>query len=771
VDEVTDITVKVDAETGAATIEMRGASVVEPRFRLRDAASERFLTRRGWSKTPSFLPGEGVTAADFTALALDPDLARRINPGMKLVLEQPTSNIFASLAWPGEAAADEAQEQADEERPAEAAEADDEKSADDKATTDKAADQNVGDPTGDGSKADEPALAATDAAGTDVETAADDAAGVPYATSNAPSDAQDAPSEPSVPQPDSADSSTYDEAAARDIAADTADKTAADADEPVSLEPAIRDEIVAPDRTETPVLARDRNWGRTAETATDDEDDDDDDDDGWPWGKLVAAAVAFTLLGSILTYFWQNSAYENELRTAMRAVEAQRDEIKTDLEKRLAEAESRAGAESSAAVTAAESSVASLTEKAESLTRDRDDARGALAEQQAKAKSLEERLATAQGEIDSLKQAAEANATEQTAVFNDRIEALGKDLDGARKELEAARAQLAERDRTIAKSTSELDKAKDQIASLQQASEEAKSARDEELQGRIQSLSEQLDKTVQDLATRDAALRDVQAKLSVADVQIEALKKVAGKATSADLEKSTLADRVAELTAQADKASQQLAAKDAELRKAKTSLDAANALLSKNAADVAQAKEQAAVAQDAPTADAATEQLKQERDLYAKELAAMTESLKALKAERDRLAAAAPGADATATSANAVAESRAIWGATAIDQTGAIYSLQNQISEKAASENALALCKGKSNGSCEPLRAYSNTCFSLARIEGEGPQNDNFGFSMDKDWKKAEAGAIRQCEELGADCTVRFTVCSPDGLSKPAVDQ
>lgn len=768
---MTEITVKVDAETGAATIEMRGASVVEPRFRLRDAASERFLTRRGWSKTPSFLPGEGVTAADFTALALDPDLARRINPGMKLVLEQPTSNIFASLAWPGEAAADEAQEQADEESPAGAAKADDEKSAAEKTTTDEPADQPAGDPIAGEPKADEPALAATDAAKREVEAATDDAPGVPNAVdaiSETPAASQEPPSGPSAPEADSADSSTYDEAAARDIAADKADLTAADPDGPVSLEPAIRDEIVVPDRAEAPAVARDRSWGRTAGTATDDEDDDDD---GWPWGKLMAAAVAFTLLGSILTYFWQNSAYENELRTAMRAVEAQRDEIKTDLEKRLAEAESRAGVESSAAVTAAESSVASLTEKAESLTRDRDDARGALAEQQAKAKSLEERLATAQGEIDSLKQAAEANATEQSAVFSDRIEALGKDLDAARTELDAARKQLAERDRAMAESAGELKKARDETTALRQASEDDKAARNEELEGRIQSLSEQLDKTAQDLATRDAALRDVQAKLSVADVQIEALKKVAGKATSADLEKSTLADRVAELTAQADKASQQLAAKDAELRKAKTSLDAANALLSKNAADVEQAREQAAVAQDAPTADAATEQLKQERDLYAKELAAMTESLKALKAERDRLAAVAPGADATAASVNAVAESRAIWGATAIDQTGAIYSLQNQISEKAASENALALCKGKSNGSCEPLRAYSNTCFSLARIDGEGPQNDNFGFSMDKDWKKAEAGAIRQCEELGADCTVRFTVCSPDGLSKPAADQ
>ena len=115
--------------------------------------------------------------------------------------------------------------------------------------------------------------------------------------------------------------------------------------------------------------------------------------------------------------------------------------------------------------------------------------------------------------------------------------------------------------------------------------------------------------------------------------------------------------------------------------------------------------------------------------------------------------------------------SRAIWGATAIDQTGAIYSLQNQTAEKTATDNVVALCKGKSNGRCEPLRTYSKSCFSLARIEGEGPRNDNFGFAVGKDWQTAESSATRQCEELGANCTVRFTACSPDALSKPAVNQ
>lgn len=152
----------------------------------------------------------------------------------------------------------------------------------------------------------------------------------------------------------------------------------------------------------------------------------------------------------------------------------------------------------------------------------------------------------------------------------------------------------------------------------------------------------------------------------------------------------------------------------------------------------------------------------------------MTESFNALKAERDRLADTTGKAEQQSASLDtdgAVSGSRAIWGATAIDQTGAIYSLQNQIAEKTATENVVALCRGKSNGRCEPLRTYSKSCFSLARIDGEGPRNDNFGFAVSKDWQSAESGAVRQCEELGGNCTVRFTACSPDALSKQAANQ
>lgn len=698
---MTDISVKLDPETGAATIELRGAAVAEPRFRLRDIATEKFLTRRGWSKTPSFLPGEAVTAADFTVLALDADLARRVTPGMNLSLEQPASNIFATLDWPQAAKAAQEEEKAEENKP----------------------------------EADEPE--------------------------------QDADQEMT-------DAATAD---AADLKGDDEKPVEAD-DAPISLEPSIRDEATTPFRADPAPAAAKTKPLVIAPVDGDDDDDDDEDERGTPWGKLAAAAIFFMVLGSVLTYFWQSSAYDNELRTAMRAVEAQRDQAKVDFEKKLADAEANAGKATSDTVTAAEAKVATLTNQTDDLTKDRDEALAEVSEQQAKVKTLEERLSTAQGEIESLKAAAEADVSEQSAVFNERIDKLGKELDAARTELEKNRADLATRDQTLSKTSADLEKANSEIDTLRKSAEDQQATQSQEVEGRISSLSAELDKATQDLATRDASLRDVQSKLSVANVQIEALKQVAGKATEADLERGTLADRITELTAQIDKTDNDLAAKDEELKKAKTSLDAANALLASNTAEIEKLQEAAAdttgTTDITPQANPDTARLKQERDLYAKELSAMTESFNALKAERDRLAEAAGKAEqqtASLDTEGATAESRAIWGATAIDQAGAIYSLQNQIAEKTATENVLALCKGKSNGRCEALRTYSKSCFSLARIEGEGPRNDNFGFSVDKTWQTAESSAVRQCEELGANCTVRFTACSPDALSKPAVNQ
>ncbi|CAN7497972.1 DUF4189 domain-containing protein [Rhizobium sp. LjRoot254] len=693
---MTDVTVKFEPGSGVATIVLRGAVVVEPRFRLRDTATEKFLTKRGWSKAPAFLPGEAETEGDLTVLVLDADLARRVTAGMNLSLEQPASNVFATVGWPATTAApvDAAPESADE-------------------------------------------MEAEDDAPTSLQPATRETADVKV-----------------------------------DLVPENEDDLEASDDKPTSLEPAIREEAILPFRALDAVASKPEST----------DDQDEDDEPGRSWGLVAAAAVLFLVLGSLLTYFWQSSAYENDLRTAMRALESQRDQEKAAFEKRLAEASANADSSSTDTIGTANTQIASLTDQTAQLTRDRDTARKALADQQNAVKDLEQRLATANGEIETLRAAQEADATEQSAVFNDRITALTADLDKARKELRQAGSDLQQKDESLAKSETDLKAANAEIAALKTAADENQDSRNEALNTKIKSLGAELDKASQDLADRDKALRDVQAKLSVANVQIEALKQVAGKAAESDLERSTLADQITDLTTKLDTADKDLAAreqdfaaKEKELAKAKTSLDAANALLSSNAEEIKRltaAKTTGPAVNPEPGEQPAG--LQQERDLYAKELSTMTESFSALKAEKDKLAETVKTLEeqvASVRTSTSSSGTRAVWGATAIDRSGAIYSLQNQIAEKSATENVLALCRGKSQSGCEALKTYSNSCFSVARIEGEAPRNDNFGFSVKKDWKSAEAAAVRQCEELDADCTVRFTACSPDVLSKPAVNQ
>jgi hypothetical protein len=647
---VTDIAVKLDPETGAATIELRGAAVAEPRFRLRDIATEKFLTRRGWSKTATHLPGEAVTAADFTVLVLDADLARRITAGTNLSLEQPASNIFATITWPDAGGVAEVN--------------------------------------------DVPAAAAPIPVDLPDEPEVTPEEQQPVEDTAAPLDA-----------PDEMTAAAEEDAARLKKEADGEVEGSEKPDEPVSLEPPIREEATTPYLAAAPVVA-DAAEPRYRPIL----EDEEEDDRGTPWGKLAAAAVFFMLLGAVLTYFWQSSAYENELRTAMRAVESQRDQ-------QVADARADAGESSD-----------TLSSQAAALAKDRDAALSEVSEQQAKVKGLEERLLTAQGDIESLKAAAQSSATEQTTVFNDRIDVLGK-------ELETARKQLAQ--------------------------------------------------SAQDLAAREASLREVQSQLAVVKLQNESLEQLAGKAAQSDLERKTLADRITELTGLLDKSDRDLAARDAELKKTATSLDAANALVQSNADELERLKTAAAADSPAePVADIDRASIVQERDLYAADLKAMTKSFNDLKLERDRLASALEKAQLQAQnqsqtagqteaqtaelSADPATETRATWGGTAIDQLGAVYSRKNQVSEKAATDAAIALCRSRSQGRCEPLRTYQNSCFSLARIEGEGPRNDNFGFSVNKDRRTAEAAAKRECEQLGGGCTVRITACSPDAAPKAA---
>jgi len=115
---------------------------------------------------------------------------------------------------------------------------------------------------------------------------------------------------------------------------------------------------------------------------------------------------------------------------------------------------------------------------------------------------------------------------------------------------------------------------------------------------------------------------------------------------------------------------------------------------------------------------------------------------------------------------------RAIWGAAAWSRkNGVIYALPNQTKEKSAIDAALAICAFKSRGPCELIRSFSNLCFSVARIDGQGARPDNWLSSVGETWQVSEAAAVTSCQQrYGRACTLRFTNCAPDGLSNPSSD-
>ena len=94
---MTDISVRHDPASGAATIEIRGAELSETRFRLRDPYTEKYLTRRGWSKNAAVLPGEATAADGIITMPIAADLARRVVPGTNLVLDQPAGEPGTQL--------------------------------------------------------------------------------------------------------------------------------------------------------------------------------------------------------------------------------------------------------------------------------------------------------------------------------------------------------------------------------------------------------------------------------------------------------------------------------------------------------------------------------------------------------------------------------------------------------------------------------------------------------------------------------------------------
>jgi hypothetical protein len=90
----------------------------------------------------------------------------------------------------------------------------------------------------------------------------------------------------------------------------------------------------------------------------------------------------------------------------------------------------------------------------------------------------------------------------------------------------------------------------------------------------------------------------------------------------------------------------------------------------------------------------------------------------------------------------------------------------NQTTKKAAQNGAKAKCRSQSDFGCQALTSFQNSCISVARFEGEGPAADNYAFSVHPNWKRSAAEALGRCERMGQKCTVRFTSCSPDSLSK-----
>ena len=720
---MTELTVKHEHDSGAAVIEIRGVDISETRFRLRDPYSEKYLTKRGWSKAAAFLPGSAVRGDGVLALTLDADLARKIVPGTNLVLEQPTADFQELLTWPLPVATPIIEALADEPQAAEV-------------------------------KTDETPAAET------------------------PAEEIDAPKGPAPLLLDSFEPS---------IMHDDLHEDKKPADEP---------------KADPAYLA-------------------DNDNSRSTWKPAAMAAGLFFVLGLGLGTFWLGSdstAIKEVRQTAAMQLEKQ----KWEFDRQLKEAKQEASTVKLDKSNASDARIASLASKSDQLAADRDAARKALADKEKSIAALQKQLTDANAQIAAVTNAAGDEAKAQIDALDQKVASLGGELDKANSELAArdqalrdskaklseandqitanqetakqeaealndelakqtgeltvqldqAKQQLAARDRDLKDAQAKLDDANTEIASVRDAAKSQAATTNTSLSEKINTLTAEVKQGEKQLAERDAALRDVQAKLSVANIQVDALKVVAGKTTEAGLEKTAISEKLAQLTAELDKTSQNLSDREqaltdatAKLRDTETKLAAANKRNEQLSAEAQKDPSQTQVASDETTG-----RLQEERDLYANELKTMTGNFSTLQAEKAKLEKTVTNLQSQIKETNLATSqipSKAIWGATAVDQSGAIYSLQNQLGEKLAQENVTAMCRGKSRSRCEALTTYNNACFSVARFQGEGPASDNYAYFVHKDWKTASKTALERCQSMGTSCTVRFTACSPDGLSKP----
>ncbi|MQW85967.1 M48 family metalloprotease [Sinorhizobium saheli] len=121
----------------------------------------------------------------------------------------------------------------------------------------------------------------------------------------------------------------------------------------------------------------------------------------------------------------------------------------------------------------------------------------------------------------------------------------------------------------------------------------------------------------------------------------------------------------------------------------------------------------------------------------------------------------------TSRSVDLSADDPASWLAAAVDRNGLVQAIANQTTRKAAESIALKLCGGSASG-CQLVDSYQNACFALSRPLGQKVRHGNWWHGVAPNWEDAERHAVRECEQVsGAECSVRFTTCSPARLAKP----
>jgi predicted nucleic acid-binding Zn-ribbon protein len=722
---VTDISVRHDPSSGAAAIEIRGAELSETRFRLRDPYTEKYLTKRGWSKNAAILPAEAATVDDVITIPVAAELARRIVPGTNLVLDQPTGEFQELLTWPLPIAMPMEHILA-EETPAE----DDEDDADEAAATIVAA-----------------------------PIVADAAEDVPAVEAETPTEAV-----PVVKAEIPAETKPVETARA---AADQVKKAEAQPVKPAAVKPLAGDKPSTPSE---PLLI-----DSFEPSIMHDDLDDDDKRDGKPdpafladndnspstWKPIAIAAAICLVAGTAIGAVWNGYGSSAAMKEVREAAASQIERQKWEFDRQLKDAKAASLGKTS-------SNLASETKK---LTADRDSARKALAEKEKTITALKAKLATATTQLEAVKTAAGDKAKAEIAALGKKIGTLSADLD-------KANSQLADREQALHDVQAKLADANDGLTSAKESAKQEAEALNDDLARQTGDLKKELDGLKQQVAQRDNQLRDVQAKLSVANIQIDALKAIANKTTEAGLEKGALDQKVAALSAELDKTQQQLSDREQALSDANSKLKDAEANLAsanqRNEQLVADAdNNQQAATRTLPPQSETTSRMQEERDLYADELRKMTASFTALQQQKTELektvaqlqSQTKPGNDTTTTSTSQIPQ-QSIWGATAIDTSGAVYHLQNQPSKEAAVANVNALCHDKSGSHCETLATYSNACFSLARFQGEQPSSDNFAYFIHKDSKRAAQTALERCESMGVACTTRFTSCSPESDQK-----